>query len=68
MNKIDIQSLQNFLGNHRVIFAQTDTKILQVCLNGNLEVLTKDIEADELEIVWRGVQPYPALEYYNRLP
>lgn len=68
--KIEFEVLQEFMNTQKVLFARTDTKMMEFNLSGGIQIFTKDRGTSWLsrQKVWEGVQPYVALETYNDLP
>lgn len=66
---IDISELQNFVSDHPgVMFASTNTKALFVGVGCQNYTVYKITDKHEWNVVHMGVQPFPALEFYNKLP
>jgi hypothetical protein len=67
---IQLEDLQEFIVNQKVLFSKTSTKKLECTLYGNIEIWTKDTGSNWLSAkkVWEGMQPFSAIEFYNELP
>lgn len=61
-NLIKLEELQQFKETHRILYASdsNQSKRLFLYLNNSMAV-----EVDG-EIVWRGMQPYAAVEAFNK--
>jgi hypothetical protein len=61
MSDIKLEEFQQFLSEEEVLYASSarENKRLYVALNGNIRVMAHG------RTIYKGVQPYPAVEAYN---
>lgn len=62
-HEIDLEGFQSWLDEAELLFAFStrERKKLVVSAKGNIMVKVND------KVVWRGVQPYSAVEEYNKI-
>ena len=64
-HEITLSQLQEFMAETKVLFARVngalDGKSMHIDLRGNIIITYKG------EVVWKGMQPYSAVEEYNKI-
>lgn len=63
-----IKDIQDFVSETEIIFWGTGLKMLTISVGySNYTVYSRSSVDDEWEMVYIGVQPYPAIEKYNSI-